>query len=427
MVWELFFSGENFMRIVFVRARQFIPLIVLGFTITLVADGIASADTPAPPARSVVYHKQMIPDPTMQTDAYSVLVPDGWKLESSITWDQIKPVPYVTIAETNADLHATWKHYPRGFYVDGVRENYSRLFPAKKAEIEQALAEGKQTQLGETVYKLPATPREFLERIFIPANFPEIAADKNAKVTDEKDMPDIAKIDTEHDPLHRPAKVGMVRFAYSTPNGPMETQFIAMMAISDMRTPNGRPNFGPNFFYVTETNARTAPAGKLDALLPTFNAIDSSLTQQLPWFNLQIKIGQAFLQKQQQMWAQMLQNQRDQIAAQNQMLQNQRDAINQRQQIMHDAAQQQSNNVSDQIRQNFADQQAGKADSQEQFMHYITDSNKYKDPNDGSMVTLPSNKYLYEDNHGDIIGTDDPTYHPPIDPSTSWQPMEKVN
>ena len=94
---------------------------------------------------------------------------------------------------------------------------------------------------------------------------------------------------------------------------------------------------------------------------------------------------------------------------------------------MHDAAMQQSKIVSDSIRQNFANQQAAKADSQERFMHYVNDTNKYRDPHDGSMITLPSNKYVYEDNHGDIIGTDDPTYHPPVDPGTSWQQMDKVN
>jgi hypothetical protein len=94
---------------------------------------------------------------------------------------------------------------------------------------------------------------------------------------------------------------------------------------------------------------------------------------------------------------------------------------------MHDAAVQESNNVSESIKQNFANQQAAKADSQEREMHYINDTNKYKDANDGSMVTLPSNKYVYEDNHGDFIGTDDATYHPPIDPSMSWQQVDKVN
>jgi hypothetical protein len=43
------------------------------------------------------------------------------------------------------------------------------------------------------------------------------------------------------------------------------------------------------------------------------------------------------------------------------------------------------------------------------------------------MITLPNYKYQYEDNHGDIIGTDDVTYRPPIDPATSWAPMEKIN
>ena len=102
----------------------------------------AFAESPAP-AGTLILHQQMIADPLLQTDAYSILVPDGWKLESNIAWDQIKPVPCVTITVSNPSLHATWKHFPRGFYVDGVRENLIRLYPGRKAQIEEPLCRRK--------------------------------------------------------------------------------------------------------------------------------------------------------------------------------------------------------------------------------------------------------------------------------------------
>jgi hypothetical protein len=113
----------------------------------------------------------MINDSVMGTDAYSILVPDGWKLDSNIAWDGIKPIPLITISETDASQHATWKHYPRTFYVDGIRENYIRLFPNRQADIEKAMAEGQQTAMGDIIHKLPNSPREYLEQIFIPPAF----------------------------------------------------------------------------------------------------------------------------------------------------------------------------------------------------------------------------------------------------------------
>lgn len=383
--------------------------------------------TPTAKAATMVIHRRMIFDPLMQTDANSILVPDSWKLDSDISWSQIKVAPSVTISVSNAALHARWHRFPRGFYVDGIRENYVRAFPFLKIKAEQAFADGKMTAFGETIHKLPASPRAFLEEIFIPASCPDIAADKNAKVIAETDMPDVAKVLSEHDPLHRPCRISRVRFAYHAPDGPMECEFITTMSVLDMRGPVGQVHLGADYMFVTDTTSRTAPQGKLDALSPTFNAIESSVTPQLPWFNLQITLGEKFLKQQQQMWNQEMRRQRDRIAAEAKMLQDQRDSINERQQQMHEAAMQESKDISERIRRNFANQQAAKADSQERFMHYITDTNKYKDPNDGSMVTLPNYKYQYEGNHGDIIGTNDPTYRPPTDPATSWTPMEKIN
>jgi hypothetical protein len=420
-------SGKQF-SFTATLANDQLTLISGGQTHTL-ARGAANPPTvpAASPAGTIIMRRNMIFDPIMRTNAFSILVPESWKLDSNISWAQIKVVPFVTISVSNPALRAEWHRYPRGFYVDGVRENYIRAYPAGRAEAEERFAEGKTVPLGETIHKLPATPRAFLEQILIPASCPDIAADKSARVTAVTDMPDVAKTQTDHDMLHRPCQVNRVRFAYNTPDGPMEREFICTMAVSDLRDKSGRLTLGPNYMYVTETTSRTAPSGKLDALLPTLIAIESSVTQQLPWFNLQITLGEQALRQQQQMLAAEMQKQKDRIAAEGKMLQDQRDAINERQRIMHDAAVQQSNDVSDRIQKNFANQQAAKADGQERFMHYITDTGKYKDPNDGSMITLPNTQYQYENNHGDIIGTNDPTYRPPIDPSTSWQQMEKVN
>ncbi len=133
------------------------------------------ADKPATnpaAAGALVLRRQMIPDAVMGVDAYSILIPDSWKLESDISWAHVKVAPAVTINVSNPALHAQWRHYPRGFYVDGIRENYSRAFPALKAEAEKNLAEGNMTLMGDIIHKLPASPHAFLEQILIPASCP---------------------------------------------------------------------------------------------------------------------------------------------------------------------------------------------------------------------------------------------------------------
>jgi hypothetical protein len=90
-------------------------------------------------------------------------------------------------------------------------------------------------------------------------------------------------------------------------------------------------------------------------------------------------------------------------------------------------AQKASDQVSQQIRENFANQQRAKAENQEQFMHYINGTASFRDPNDGSKLTLSNSyKYQYISNEGGIFQTNDPTLSPPVDPKTSWQQLEKT-
>ena len=85
-----------------------------------------------------------------------------------------------------------------------------------------------------------------------------------------------------------------------------------------------------------------------------------------------------------------------------------------------------STELSQSIRDNFQKQQEAKAKNQEAFMHYVNDTSGYTNPHDGSKLALPANyKYSYISNHGDIIQTNDATFHPQVDPATSWDTMEK--
>ena len=110
------------------------------------------------------------------------------------------------------------------------------------------------------------------------------------------------------------------------------------------------------------------------------------------------------------------------------MLQDQANAIAYRSRVLHEISQQASNQVSNDIHDRFVNQQKAKSDTQAQFMHYINGTASFSNPNDGSTLTLPSNyKYQYISNNDEVILSNDPTFSPPVGPSTSWQQMGKAN
>jgi hypothetical protein len=362
------------------------------------------------PADAVVLHPQVVFDAGLQKNAYSILAPDGWKVQGQITWMPTLPTPFIDLSVSNPDLHAAWRQFPRIGYNDGIRQNYEAMFPNQREQAEQKYADGQMAPSGFEIETLPQSPRDYVINILAPKLCQEVANAKDLKVVSETDMPDFAKAQADADPLHRQFISSRFRLSYTAADGPVEREFVATLII--MRYPAQK--IGPTMLWMGDATTCRAPQGKLDALMPTFTAIGSSVKVLLPWYNEELQVAQMFLQEEQKMEAEMLQDQRN--------------AINERMQILQQEAQESSQEVSDRIKQNFQEQQQAKSQEQTAFMHYINNTTGYTDPNDGSTLSLESNfKYQYESNNGDIIQTNDPAFQPPVDPKTSWQPMQKAN
>jgi hypothetical protein len=331
-------------------------------------------------------------DPVLNQNAYSILVPTGWKFQGEIVWVNGSPNPWPHLSVSNPVQHAAWRRFPRFFYVAGLANpNYP---------------EGSTLPSGFEVRPLAASPMDYVNSLLIPRMIAEVAKATDVRLISQVDMPDVAQTITDRDPLHRKATMQRFRIGYTAPDGPVEREFVTTIL-------EGQPKLG-NVTWMADTTTVRAPAGQLDKLLPTFATINSSVKMQLPWFNTLAQVQQAFLTHQEQMEAQMLRNQAD--------------AINQRMAIMRQYAQQSSQMVSDEIHQRFAEQMQAKDEMQTREMHYINDTGGYKDPSDGSTVTLSAEyKYHYADNEGDIIETNDPTYSPAGGPGTNWQQMDRVN
>jgi hypothetical protein len=374
-----------------------------------VAAIFSGAVTPSPSA-TLVMKNQALHDDGLGMDAYSVLVPEGWKLQGSIEWMPVLPTPLIDISVANAATHEAWRQFPRISYVAGVRANQEAMFPSQRQRIEQQYAEGNLTPNGIEVREIPISGQQYVLKVLSPKLCPEVANARDIKVVSEEQMPGYAKAQAGADPFHRDFTSWRTRMTYTAADGPVEREWM----VTIIMTKNDMGRFPATYAWMADATTWRAPAGKLDALRPTFTAIGSSVKPLLPWFNVETQAAVMFLQEQQK--------------AQAKLLKDQRDAINGRMQILRDEARQASQQVSDQIRSNFAAQQAAKAQSQRQFMHYVNDTAAFRNPNDGSTVTLDAGyKYQFMSSNGDVLQTNDPTLQPPVDPKTSWKAMDRTN
>ena len=387
------------------------PLVVMLIMIQPFLTPPARAAETDMPADARVMRPQKLFDPGIGKDAYSVLVPDQWKMQGQVWWTPGLPTPYFDLSVADPEHHVAWRQFPRLIYVDGVLENWLAAFPDRRAEGQRRFAEGTLTSDGLENRKLPASPREYVEKILAPKLCLEFANAKDVTLVFEKDLPEMARAITNSDPTRRPARSCRFRVAYTAPDGPVEREFVVTLIVQHF-TPH--PGAAPSVLWIGEAATCRAPKGKLDALMPIFTAIGSSVAPLPDWYNIMIQTAEAFVHQVQQ--------------ADEQIIKDQRDAMNARMKILTAAARQANADTSDRIRQRFDDQQNAKAQVQRQFMHYVTDTSSFRNPHDGSTVTLKANyRYQYVNNFGEIIQTNDPTFKPPVDPKTTWRQMDKMD
>jgi hypothetical protein len=353
----------------------------------------------------VLLKKQTLFDPVVGKDAYSVLVPADWKMQGQVIWPAGNPAARYDLSVSNPATKAAWRHLPRTPYVSGLREARIRQAPGMRAQWESQWADGKLTPLGYEVRPFPASPRDYVLKILAPATIAEVANAQDLAVVSETDLPELAKTMASNDVLQRDFMCSRFRVQYTGADGPVEREFFATMVLD-------KPADGVRT-WIGDVITYRAPKGQLDALIPLFTSISSSVTVQLPWFNVETQAAAAFMQHQQE-------NER-------QILSDMARAAETRMAILHKYSQAASDQVSKQIHDNFAAQQSAKAAVQDKFMHYVNNTASFNNPNDsGSKLTLDAGyKFQYINNHGDVLQTDNPNLQPPVDPSTSWQALQR--
>ena len=363
-------------------------------------------------------------------DAATLLVPEGWKLESRVNWVAgIDGLVKLDVAVSDPSGRGVARFYPRLVFIDGVREAAIRTDQtggAMRQFYETNLAEGKRFNgVGNEIRRQPPTPRQYLQQFVLPRLRPDLAEARDLKVVSEKDLPDYAKAVAAGVGAGSQSRASRIRVTY-TPNAAgaagsgsgsgaaagagaagaeaVEEEFVCTLTAT-------RIGAGPNSYtqWFGDADSYRAPAGKLDALLPTFAVVRGSLAPELPWFNLVQQIGQMLVNAEKDKLQRMI----DDTAA--------------RMDALHAYARRAGAEVSQRIRDNFERQQKVKADQHDRFMDYVNDVQAYRNPNDGSTLKLPAGyRYAYVSNNGGVIYTNEAGYQPPADPKTSWQQLEPV-
>jgi subtilisin family serine protease len=229
--------------------------------------------------------------------AYTFSVPQGWKFEGSVHWNQdpFTLVSPVALAHAPGGIPGVFI-YPQGSYVAGIREQrvqmYAPLGPQATYYWEQALAEGN-LYLGKEI-RYSCSPADYIKRFVIPLYRNDLA---NAQVVSVSDAPKVADIYFKLLGGQCRVTAAKVEFAYQL-NGNAVTEDV-FCAIAAMPTIPGITCWSANVFSFA------APTGAMGQAMPLMAAFIKSGRPQLRWLNEVLQVS-----------AMMQQNQRDQINAQ---------------------------------------------------------------------------------------------------------------
>lgn len=384
--------------------------------LSIVGSSAFAAEVAAPAA--VALQRQMVADPFANTDAMSVLVPEGWKMQGHVNWD-FRRVDYcqMDIAVFDPASGSGIVFYPDATFYDGVRESYvQQMAPVmgvasamKNAQAQ--FPDGTRKGIGQTaeIRKLPASPADYVHDFLLPRVRRDIDGAKDLKLIEVIDLPKYAQARIAQlaangvDPAGATCTASAIRCSYTSPEGlAVQEQFVCVL-LALPTVVKGDPFRA----WVAEVVSMRAPADHFDAALPLLNTIQCSRERQPQWFSFCLAINDEVLKNQQAITATIMDNT-------NRTLQN-----------MRDSARRVSADTSDRIRAKFADQQKVKAQASENYLNYVKGEQQYNLPGGSGRVTLPAGyKFNYLSTGGRIVSTNDPTYRPPADPKTSWEQLQ---
>lgn len=356
----------------------------------------SSTETPSPrpepqpaPANASVMH--FVPYVLMDSpqgiggEVARCLIPAGWKVEGGVVWDWDH---LYNLADTLLRVYN-----PSGPESLAIYPKLSFYWTAD-AWTGQLLS-NQRMYMGAEIARPLDTPFRAIQEITIPRYRKDL---RSAKVVGTEEMPKLAEAIVagygQSNGWQVSARAGRMRFETTQNGQPVQEDVYAVLTFRNA------PQLRSGFWDVERVFSVRGPKGKLEELAQLYQTIESSSRPNLEWFNKYVQINQA------------VQN-------------TQAEGIRQagiRSRIISQA----NDQISDTIRQSYANTQASYdriSLARSQYMRGVTPY----DTGDGRHVDLPSNyQHAWRGNDGTYVVSNDPNYDPNRDASThtNWTQLQ---
>jgi hypothetical protein len=325
--------------------------------------------------------------------AFSLLIPADWQGEGKIIWrwHPILPATLTMKASNPAGVEAV-RFYGNIPFVDGMREMAAQTAAIAGPQAMQFAAAGFPeggNYMGNEVRRLAGRPVDYLTKILLPRQRPDI---KGHKVIAVQDMPKWAQSSSymsENLPgMKCTAEAARIRIEYVENGRNIHEDFFLLLP---------RLQMGPvTYWGVESASSVRAEAGKVDGLHKLHNTMLFSTRLDLNWFN-----------------------QEQQVSA---MLQ---DMVNRQQQQIMEISQiirRTNNEISKMVNDSYRKRQETQDRLHHNFSQVIRGVQSYTVPGSASPVELPSGyNHAWRNNLGQYVLSNNSNFNPNQSLNGNWQ------
>lgn len=323
-------------------------------------------------------------------EAFSLLIPEGWKFEGGIRWVLDNPgMPAVAAFKVrNPSGREEFEAFPTQVFFWTNNQMLLSTFPVGAK------------YFGSEV-RPPVAPLDALKGILVP-RFRGDAA--NLRIVQEQELPELAKAlgaGMQSAPgVTSSASAGKIRIEYQKGGVMMEEEMYGVVEEVHFSIPSMYGTVVNTNWLVEYLFSFKAEKGGLDKKAKLFQTIAYSFRLNPQWFN---KYNQ-FVEYLVQMQIKRINN------------------IGEISRIISRT----SNEISDMMRQSYEYRQSVSEKIADNFSQYVRGVDKYHDPVDNKAVELPSGyNNAWTNGLGEYIVSDSPDYNPNIGSTKNWQKMER--
>lgn len=323
-------------------------------------------------------------------EAFTLLMPEGWKFEGGIRWVLDNPgMPAIAAFKVrNPSGREEFEAFPTQAFFWTNNQMLLSTFPVGAK------------YFGSEV-RPPVAPLDALKGIVVP-RFRGDAA--NLRIMQEKELPELARAlgaGMQSAPgVTSSANAGKIRIEYQKGGVTMEEEIYGVVEEVHFSMPSMYGTVVNTNWMVEYLFSFKAEKGGLDKKAKLFQTMAYSFRLNPQWFN-----------KYNQLVEYLVQMQIKRI-----------NSIGEISRIISRT----SNEISDMMRQSYEYRQSVNEKIADNFSQYVRGVDKYHDPVDNKAVELPSGyNNAWTNGLGEYIVSDSPNYNPNIGSTKNWQRMER--